>query len=221
VGGAEELSEMQYGCYDAVGALNKTRVRGGDRICPFLGGGLVLGEGAAVLIMEKEDAARKRGARIYGRLASGVLKGSTTAMGHYESDQFNTADAMGAAMDAAGLTRDEIDHVHVSANFSRELDPLEYEQLARVFPERMDALSVTPLKYLTGDFGGAGALRAASILLSLHHRVALPVVSVETLRRQGDQEIKWTFPAGGRPGAALMTTTTFGGGTASFVFTRD
>jgi len=74
LGGAEELSEILFGCYDAVGGLNKIRVNKGEDIQPKPGGGLILGEGAAVLIMERSESARQRGAKIYGSLRQASLR---------------------------------------------------------------------------------------------------------------------------------------------------
>jgi 3-oxoacyl-[acyl-carrier-protein] synthase II len=220
VGGADELSAIQYSCYDAVGALNKIKVENHEPVNPKLGGGLILGEGAGILVMERLDFALARDAEIYGILRSGVITGGITSVGHYEAEGEQMARAMSLAMKEANIDPDEIDQINVSANFSGELDPMEYNQLKKIFTKHISNLAVTPLKYLTGDFGGAGVIRAAAILLSLRHQLPLPTVSAEILRGEPECSLAWDLRPRGKTQVALMTTTTFGGGSTSFVFTK-
>jgi 3-oxoacyl-[acyl-carrier-protein] synthase II len=221
VGGTDELSEMQYSGYDALRALNKTRVKNGEPVQPKLGGGIVLGEGAGILVMEKRDFALQRNARIYGVLRSGAMTGGMTAMGHYEAQGEQMGKAISMAIKRAAIAPGEIDQIHVSANFSGELDRMEYDRLASIFEERKNNLQVTPLKYLIGDFGGAGVIRAAAILLSLYHQSPPPTVQAEILKGHTQQPVSWDLHPTVKTQVALMTTTTFGGGSTSLVFTRD
>ena len=221
VGGGEELSEILYRCYDAVGALNRIKARSGEPVNPVPAGGLVLGEGAAMLILEDAAFAQKRGARIYGTLDSIDVKGGEAAMGHYEIRGTHMASAMRESLKAAGIRIGEVDHISISANYSRELDIMEYKQLCRLFDKNRDQIRVTPLKYLTGDFGAAGATRAAAVLLSLYHQKNLPGLPVEALLPATTQPPPvWTSDESGDIQHALMTSTTFGGGTCSMVFSR-
>jgi 3-oxoacyl-[acyl-carrier-protein] synthase II len=220
VGGADELSAIQYSCYDAVGALNKIKVEDDEPVNPKLGGGLIVGEGAGVLVMERLDFALERDARVYGILRSGVITGGITSIGHYEVKGAQMARAMFLAMKEAHMGPDDIDQIDISANFSGELDRMEYNQLKRIFVRSMDNLSVTPLKYLMGDFGGAGAIRAAAILLSLHNQMSLPTVRAEILKGEPECCLRWDIHPRGKTQVALMTSTTFGGGTSSLIFTR-
>ena len=219
VGGADELSAMQYTCYDALGALNKIKINGDEPAAPKPGDGIILGEGAGTLVMEKLDFATKRGAKIYGQLKSGVMTGGPAAMGRYEVDGKQMGRAMSMAIEKAGIAPDEIDQIDVSANFAAELGRMEYQQLKTVFSDRPHELFITPLKYLMGDFGGAGIIRAAAILLSLYHQLPLPALNVETLKVKPQDALKWDIPAISKIQTALMTSSTFGGGSCSLIFT--
>jgi 3-oxoacyl-[acyl-carrier-protein] synthase II len=219
-GGADELSPMEYSCYDALGALSKIRVEDGEIAAPAIGGGRVLGEGAGILVMERLDFARYRHAGIYGRLGSCVTTGGMSAMGHYEVDGVHMARAAVRAIEEAGLGPDHIDQVHVSANFTGELDRMEYHQLTGIFGKTMKGMMVTPLKYLMGDFGGAGAIRAAAILLSLRRESPVPALKAEVLKG-GAHGLEWALDRAGGARPALMTTSTFGGGSASMVFSKE
>ena len=220
VGGAEELSAMLYACYDALGVLNKIKSKKGESVQPLLGGGLVLGEGAGVLVMEPLDSALERGAKVYGTLGPSVITGGTATMGHYGVDGEQVARAIRKVLEKADMDPIHVDQIDVSANFSGELDRLEYDQLRRVFRKPEKSLEVTPLKYLLGDFGGAGALRAAAILLSLYHHQPLPSVNVETLKGTPGDPIVWNIHPQRETRLTLMTSTTFGGGSASLLFSR-
>jgi 3-oxoacyl-[acyl-carrier-protein] synthase II len=220
VGGADELSAMQYACYDAVGALNKIRLKDGEPAKPELGGGLVLGEGAGVLVMERRDFALERRARVYGTLKSGALAGGLTGLGHYEERGEQMARAVSMAMKQAGIEPHDIDQIDVSANFSGELERIEYDQLTHIFAGRKSGLHVTPLKYLAGDFGGAGVIRAAAILLSLYDQVPLPTLKASILVGKPHDSLQWDIHKAGQTRVALMTTTTFGGGSVSLIFTK-
>ena len=99
-------------------------------------------------------------------------------IGHYEVGGEQMARAMNLAMEEAGMGPGDIDQIHVSANYSGELDHMEYEQLKKFFPKSPEELAVTPLKYLIGNFGGAGIIRAAAILLSLF-RLNLILMAVQ------------------------------------------
>ena len=221
VGGADELSPGMFMCYDALGALNRIKAETDQPVEPEPGGGLVLGEGAGVLVMERRDFAVKRGARIYGTLRSGILTGGVTSTGHYEVEGGQMGRAMSLAMEQALIAPDKIDQIHVSANFSGELDRMEYDQIEKAFRTRRTGLKVTPLKYLMGDFGGAGTTRAAAILLSLHYQLPLPTVDAEMLKARPQHSLDWEICPEGKLQFALMTTSTFGGGSSSLIFARN
>jgi 3-oxoacyl-[acyl-carrier-protein] synthase II len=219
VGGADEISKMEYSCYDAVLALNRVRVDEGDTIRPLRGGGLVLGEGAGVLVMERAEDARRRDARIYGLLRSGIITGGIAAINRYECRGDQAARAMIRAMEEGGVSPDDIDQIDSSANYSRELDAMEAAVLRRIFGKREGNLAVSPLKYRMGDFGGAGTVRAAAVLLSMHAQVPLPAIAVDFLDDDVSGDLQWHVGTSGTAKVSLMTSSTFGGANSGLIFT--
>lgn len=220
VGGAEELSAMLYSCYDAVLALNRLKVDNDGSVAPQIGGGIVLGEGAGIIVMERLDFARERGAEIYGLLRSGVITGGVTSVGHYETSGEQMARALCLAMRKAGVGPDDIDSIDISANGSGELDRMERDQLVHVFNSRSDNLEFTPLKYLMGDFGGAGIIRAAAVLLSVSRQAPLPTINADILKNEMHTYPEWHIKPTGIIDNVLMTSSTFGGSSCSLIFTK-
>jgi 3-oxoacyl-[acyl-carrier-protein] synthase II len=222
VGGADELSQTQYAAYNTLGALNLGIIEKNGSGRPMPGSGIVLGEGAGVLVMERKSYARRRRAGIYGALKSITITGGRTSIGHYEADGGSQMRrAMSATIQEAGLSPDQIDQIDVSANYSTELDAMEYQQIASLFAQKKRPLCITPLKYLMGDFGGAGAIRAAAILLSLKYQISLPMVDLSVLQGNVNGHMKWRSGQKSKIHSTLMTTSTFGGGSASLIFTND
>jgi len=217
VGGADELSEIEYRCYDALGALNRVRVDGETAAVPHPGGGLVLGEGAGVLVMERLDHAVGRNARIYGLLRSAVITGGPARLGHYEADGKGLGRAVRRALEAAEVGPPEVRGIDVSSNYSGEIEEIESRVIREIFGPRGGGIEVSPLKYLLGDFGGAGAVRAAALALSLSTRRPLPRIDLEALR-QGPH--LWRTDPVAVGDISIMISATFGGGSAALVLSR-
>jgi len=83
-------------------------------------------------------------------------------MGHYAKDGRQMARAAVRSMEKAGIQPDDIDHVSVSANYAKDLDIMELEQIESCLQCSNSDMWVSPLKYLIGDFGAAGTMRAAA-----------------------------------------------------------
>ena len=138
-------------------------------------------------------------------------------MGHYEKDGRQMLRCMQQAIGQIGLEPSAIDHISTSANYSGELDRMEYETLIKFFNKGPQDLRVTPLKYLMGDFGGAGVTRLAAILLSFRYQTSLPTLEVDVLRQKGQVPMQWALHATIKPRTALMLSATFGGGSSCIV----
>jgi 3-oxoacyl-[acyl-carrier-protein] synthase II len=217
--GAEELSQMQYACYDDLRVLNEIRIKEKEEVVARLGGGMILGEGAGVLVMERLDSALRRHAKIYGKINGGVAVGGIAPYWRYETGGEQMRRAILLALEICDISPEDIDHISVSANFSGELDRIEYQQLMKIF-EKISHIPVTPLKYLMGSFGGAGVIRMSAVLLSLYFQSPLPSVNVNALVNRSASKLDWKHPKSDKLEAALMTSSTFGGGSVSFILTR-
>ncbi len=219
VGGADEFTEILQTCYNVF--LNDTRTDGKEPVHPKPGKGIVLGEGAGILVMETREQALKRNAKIYGLMASGVISGGISRVGHYEADGKQMGHTMAAALHQADVSPEQVDQINISAHYLAELGPMEFKQVTRLFQKKDQPLRVSPLKYLMGSFGGAGILRAAATLLSIYYQRPLPVINAEELMPDTKNNINWQISKKQKINTALMTSSTFGGGTASLVFAKN
>lgn len=141
--------------------------------------GFVMGEGAAVMVLESEEHAKARGATIYAEL-SGVGMSSDAyhiTAGHPEGE--GAARAMLESIADAGLTTDDIVHLNAHATSTPVGDVAETKAIHRAFGERANQIPVTATKSMTGHLlGAAGALEAVLTVLSLHHRVIPPTINL-------------------------------------------
>jgi 3-oxoacyl-[acyl-carrier-protein] synthase II len=142
--------------------------------------GFVLGEGAAALIVETEEHAKARGARIYAELLGGAVTSDAYHITAPDPEGSAAARAMRAAVENGGASLDEVVHVNAHATSTPVGDIAEYNALRRVFGAQLDQIAVTATKASTGHLlGGAGAIEAAYTALALHHRVIPPTINLD------------------------------------------
>jgi 3-oxoacyl-[acyl-carrier-protein] synthase II len=141
--------------------------------------GLVLAEGAAVIALERLDAARARGARVYGVLAGYGL--TSDAGDVLAADAAGIERACLRAIERAGLAPRDVDHVNLHASGTRQGDLVEARALHRVLGDRAAAVPVTAPKSLFGHaMGAAAALEAVVLLKTLETGLIPPTINLET-----------------------------------------
>jgi 3-oxoacyl-[acyl-carrier-protein] synthase II len=171
-GGSDELGAVLHQVLREGGVLSRDRPRPLDPRAD----GPCAGEGAAVLVLESEEHARARGARVYARL---VRHGGFTApapVHGWPVDPVPLAGGLGPLVADA-------DVVFAAASGRPELDTLEAAALARALGGRRPA--VTAVRGAIGDFGAAGALVAAAAVRALADGVIPPTLGVAPPARAG------------------------------------
>jgi 3-oxoacyl-[acyl-carrier-protein] synthase II len=142
--------------------------------------GFVLGEGAALLVLETEDHARRRGARVYAEIAGAGISADAHHVAAPEPTGAGAARALGLALRDAGLRPDDIAHVNAHATSTPLGDVAEARALHTALGAAANDVSVTATKSCTGHLlGAAGALEAAVTVLSLHHGVVHPTRNLD------------------------------------------
>lgn len=167
-GSVDEMSFVLFHSFSALRALSPgDREEEGMRPFDRRRNGRVLGEGAGILVLEKESRAEARGAKIYGSLAACASTGSPVGISRYESGAGQMARAMEGALRQAGISPEGVDYISAAANSTRELDRAEAGAIQKIFGRGNHRPAISSLKGHTGDFCGCGTLRAAALLLSM------------------------------------------------------
>ncbi|MDN3311692.1 beta-ketoacyl-[acyl-carrier-protein] synthase family protein [Microbacterium oryzae] len=175
--------------------------------------GFVMGEGAAVLILETEEHAKARGAKIYGYLMGGGVTADSYHITGNDPEGWGAARAVEQALAVAGASPDDVTHINAHATSTPVGDPNEYVALKRVFGDRIDEIPVSATKASTGHLlGGTGALEAVYTVLALRDRVAPPTINMT----EQDPEVPFRLsgepqPLGDGPQLAISNSFGFGG----------
>lgn len=175
--------------------------------------GFVMGEGAAALVVETEEHALARGARIYAEIAGGGVTADSYHITAPEPEGKGASRAVELALAAAGATAADVTHINAHATSTPTGDIAEYGALRVVFGDRVDSIPVSATKGATGHLlGGTGALEAVFAVLAVQNRIAPPTINVT----EQDPEIPLTISAqpqslGEGPQLAISNSFGFGG----------
>jgi 3-oxoacyl-[acyl-carrier-protein] synthase II len=142
--------------------------------------GMVIGEGAAALILEDIDSAKRRGVPILGEIlgfgSSAVIAKHTVA--HLGEALRNV---MVQSVRTSGLTPDDIGHVHAHGLSTEKCDAEEAWAINEVFARRKSPVPVTAAKSYFGNLGaGAGAVELIASLLAMREQKLFPVLNYTT-----------------------------------------
>jgi 3-oxoacyl-[acyl-carrier-protein] synthase II len=191
--------------------------RGASRPFDVERDGFVLGEGAGIMVLEREDHARARGAKIYGRLAGIGMSNDAYHITAPEPEGEGSARAIAKALQSADLTNADIGHVNAHATSTQVGDLAESNTILRSVG---DHPVVTATKSMTGHMlGAAGAVEGIATLLAIKEGVVPGTRNLNKL----DPEILVDVAADNRRvelTAALNDSFGFGGHNVALVFGR-
>ena len=175
--------------------------------------GFVMGEGAATIVMETEEHALARGARIYAEIAGGGVTSDSYHITAPDPEGRGAARAVYAALEQAGATVDDVTHINAHATSTPVGDIAEYKALLAVFGERVHGIPVSATKGAHGHLlGGTGALETIFTILAVQNRLAPPTINIANL----DPAIPLSVsseaqPLGDGPQLAISNSFGFGG----------
>jgi len=142
--------------------------------------GFVMGEGAGALVIETEEHAKARGAKIYAYLVGGSVTSDAHHITAPDPEGTGAARAMLEALDQAGAKLEDVVHINAHATSTPVGDIAEYTALKRVFGDHLDKICISATKSSTGHLlGGAGAIEAIFTVLALHERTAPPTLNLQ------------------------------------------
>ncbi|MGA8245516.1 MAG: beta-ketoacyl-ACP synthase II [Nocardioides sp.] len=182
--------------------------------------GFVLGEGAGVLVIESEEHARARGARIYAEVLGAGITADSHDIAQPDPAGRGGARAIVRALEESEISASDIVHINAHATSTPQGDIAEGLMIHATLGAHADQVVVTSTKSMTGHLlGGAGALEAIATVLAIHHRVSPPTINLDHLDPQVELDIPTSardLPAGDV--AALNNSFGFGGANVAVAF---
>lgn len=152
--------------------------------------GFVLGEGAGVLVLESEEHARARGARIYATVLGAGITADSHDIAQPDPGGRGGARAIKLAFREGDVDPTSVAHVNAHATSTPQGDIAEGLMLHATLGSHVDQVVVTSTKSMTGHLlGGAGALEAVATVLALHHRISPPTINLDDQDPQVDLDI--------------------------------
>jgi len=181
--------------------------------------GMILGEGAAMLVLEPLEAARARGARIHGEIAGFGM--SADASHITQPAAYGAAKAMRAALRDARIAPEAVGYINAHGTGTPANDPTETAAIRAVFEAHADRLAVSSTKSMHGHtLGAAAALESVAALLALRDGILPPTANFTEPDPQCDLDVIPNQARAAQVEYALSNSFAFGGLNAVLVFRR-
>jgi len=183
--------------------------------------GFVLGDGAAVLMLESLESAMARGAAIHAEVTGFGMSGDAYHMTSPPEDGRGAADAMTNALRDASLNADDIGYINAHGTSTLAGDLAETMAVKRVFGDHAQDLAVSSTKSMIGHLlGAAGAVEAVFSILALRDQVAPPTINLDTPSEGCDLNYVPHTAQERSIDHALSNSFGFGGTNGSVIFSR-
>jgi 3-oxoacyl-[acyl-carrier-protein] synthase II len=171
-GGVDELSEMLFRGYCALNLLSHDGGEGEmSRPYDLERNGIVLGEGAAILVLEREGYALSRGIVPYGRILSYSIVGGSDV----DSPWRDMERAIHLAMEGMDAGRN-IDYISGAGNSSRKVDEMEAMAIKEAFPSDYRTFPISSIKSMLGESIASGGMRMAANAIILEDGFIPPTI---------------------------------------------
>jgi nodulation protein E len=202
-------------------AWEAMRVVAPDACRPFAKNrrGLILGEGAAVLILESLESARRRGAEIHGEIVGFGMSADASHVTMPASD--GAALAIRRALRDAELRPEQVGYINAHGTGTLVNDPMETRAIRAVFGPDTNRLAVSSTKSMHGHaLGATGAIEAVATVLTLKHGVMPPTINYSEPDPECDLDVVPNVARRADFEYALSNSFAFGGLNAVLVFRR-
>ena len=223
-GGAEApLAPLTFAAFSNIRAMSTRNDDPGTASRPFDAGrdGFVMGEGAAVLVLEERERAVARGAKVYAEIVGHAYNNDAYHMTAPRPDGRQAARAMRLALEDAGVAPHEVGYVNAHGSSTPLNDSTETAALKQVFGEHAYRLAVSGTKgYYGHALGASGAIEAAICALALARGWLPPTINLQQPDPACDLDC---LPREGRPARPEVVVTNsfgFGGINATLVLRR-
>ncbi|WP_433493553.1 beta-ketoacyl-[acyl-carrier-protein] synthase family protein [Micromonospora sp. CA-248089] len=175
------ISPITVACFDAIRATSSSNDDAAHALRPFdrTRNGFVLGEGAAVLVLESEEHARARGARIYAEVTGFASRSNAYHMTGLRPDGAEMAAAITAALAESKLSPEDVDYVNAHGTATQQNDRHETAALKRALGHHAYSTPVSSIKSMVGhSLGAIGSIEIAACALALDQGVIPPTANL-------------------------------------------
>lgn len=208
-------------CYGNLKAWEGMRVVSGDTCRPFSKdrSGMILGEGAAMFVLETLESAEKRGAKIYAEIAGFGM----SADAHHLTMPLasGAAKAISGALKDGNLKPEEVGYINAHGTATQANDVMETEAIRLAFGAHAEKIAVSSTKSMHGHtLGAAGAIEAAATVLGMHHSILPPTANFNEVDPECNLDVIQNVARPAEIEAAVSNSFAFGGLNAVLAFRR-
>jgi len=216
-GGSESLSELTFGGFNSLKAMDPSPCKPFDR----RRAGMSLGEGAGIIILEDFDQAVKRGTKIYAEFLGYGIGGEAYHITAPEPTGMREARVMRDALEESKIPSTEVDYINAHGTGTPLNDKVETLSIKNVFENRAYSIPISSIKSMVGHcLGSAGAIEAIASILSLVHQFVPPTLN----HQEGDEDCDLDYVPGKSRDmevkVVLSNSFAFGGNCTSLVFRK-
>ncbi|MEU1816573.1 beta-ketoacyl-[acyl-carrier-protein] synthase family protein [Streptomyces roseifaciens] len=183
------ISPITMACFDAIKATTPRHDDPEHASRPFddTRNGFVLGEGAAVFVLEELESARRRGARIYAEIAGYATRSNAYHMTGLRPDGAEMSEAITVALDEARMNPTAIDYINAHGSGTKQNDRHETAAFKRSLGDHAYRTPVSSIKSMVGhSLGAIGSIEIAASILAIQHDVVPPTANLHTPDPQCD-----------------------------------
>jgi 3-oxoacyl-[acyl-carrier-protein] synthase II len=218
-GAAELLQELQFSGFVRLAAMAQERCQPFD----LNRQGLLLGEGAGILILESERHAMAREARVLAEVGGYGLSCDAYHITRPHPEAAGSVSAMRAAIERSGLRPTDVDFINAHGTGTKHNDAAEAKVVREVFGEGARAnVPISSMKSMLGHcMGAASALEAIGCVFTIQHGIYPPTIGYETPDPDCDLDIVANVARRGKSDVVLNNALAFGGYNAVTLFARQ
>ncbi|MEV6771790.1 beta-ketoacyl-[acyl-carrier-protein] synthase family protein [Nocardia sp. NPDC051030] len=217
------ISPITMACFDAIKATTPRFDEPERASRPFDGtrNGFVLGEGAAMFVLEELEAARARGAHIYAEIAGYATRSNAYHMTGLRPDGVEMAEAIRVALDEARMNGDAIDYINAHGSGTKQNDRHETAAFKRSLGEHAYRTPVSSIKSMVGhSLGAIGSIEIAASVLAMETHVVPPTANLHTPDPECDLDYVPLTAREHTTDAVLTVGSGFGGFQSAMVLAR-
>ncbi|MEU3891375.1 beta-ketoacyl-[acyl-carrier-protein] synthase family protein [Streptomyces sp. NPDC029041] len=217
------ISPITVACFDAIKATSARNDDPATASRPFdrTRNGFVLGEGAAVVVLEELESARRRGAHVYAEIAGFAGRSNAYHMTGLRSDGEEMAEAIRAALDEARLNPTDVDYVNAHGSGTKQNDRHETAAFKRSLGDHAYRTPISSIKSMIGhSLGAIGALEVAASALAIEHDTVPPTANLHEADPACDLDYTPLVARRQRTDTVLSVGSGFGGFQSAIVLTR-